>query len=328
MSKLTDPLSVDGLRKIQKDFFDAVIKRYEDGEWWRFAINLALVVGGGVIASIGRLGGLPEPHQTWITAIGLIMVFAGGVLVAVFDRRRTELTATARAAIEASQQFLDQRRAMEERIGAAEALDGRRRYLLQAQQVMLEAVERMPLETDIITVIDSMLDAGSNDLAGAIGFESGEKWTFSIFRRETDKPGSPSEVMRRVAFAWADRSMEKQKGREWRKKEGFTGVSWQRDDEVIEVDVTLPGVTEHYPIPTSKQKLDDSQRYISAAVIPIRVGRKDEMWGSVTATSDRSGRWQRAPSNPREQNVLAVRLLAQLIAMQVALRQSVAVRTL
>lgn len=316
---MSDQSRVQKLRTSQKQLFDQVIARYEDGEWWRFALNLVLVVGGGLLAAISKLGWAPDSANPWLNGIGLVMIFLGGTLVAIFDRRRTKLTSSARDALDLAQEFLDHQQGLEDRIAAADRLDSRRRYLLQAQQLMQEAVERVPLGTDIVTVIEAMLDAGTNDLEGAIGFEPGEKWTFSIFRRESIKVPE-SEVMRRIAVAWADRSMGKLEGREWKKKEGFTGVSWQRDDEVIEADVTLPVIAAQYPVPDAKQKESDPARYVSIAVIPIRVGSHDEMWGSVTATSDQPGRWRRVASDPREQNVQAVRVLAQLISMQVALR--------
>lgn len=319
---------VGSLEKAQKDFWDAVIERYENGEWWRFTINLVLVVGGGVLVGLGKLELFAEPHGSWITGVGLAMVFVGGLLAAIFDRRRAGLTSSARAAIDLAQSFTDDRRLLESQIRAAEQLDSRRRHLLLAQFVMLEAAERVPISAGIVTVIEAMLDAGSNDLEGAIGFEAGERWTFSIFQRGRVSSRSKAEVMRRIAFVWAERSMEKRPAREWRKKEGFTGVSWQRDDEVIEADVLAPGVVEQYPVSLEMQKPDDNQRYVSVAVIPIRVGRDDDMWGSVTATSDRAGRWRREASNPGQQNVMAVRLLAQLIATQVALREGVATETL
>lgn len=320
---MSEPTPIERLRATQAKLIDNVIVRYEDGEWWRFAINLVLVVGGGLLAAIAKLGFVSATATPWLTGIGLVMVFVGGALVAIFDRRRTKLTTSARDALDLAQAFLDQQATLEARIQAAELLDTRRRYLLQAQQVMQEAVERIPQGTDIKTVVEAMLDAGSADLEGAIGFDAGEKWTFSVFRREPLEEGGTAEVMRRIAFSWADRSSEKRIGREWRKKEGFTGVSWQRDDEVIEADVTLPEIADQYPVPTAQRRDGDDKRYVSVAVIPIRVGSGDEMWGSVTATSDQAGRWRRVASDPREQNVQAVRVLAQLIAMQVALRRSV-----
>jgi hypothetical protein len=170
-----------------------------------------------------------------------------------------------------------------------------------------------------------MLDAGSNDLIGACGFEAGEKWTFSIFQRQKESKKQNSHwVMRRIAVTWADRAGEKDvEPRYWKKKEGFTGSSWQSDKEVVEADLREPDVASDYQVPAAKQRESDAEKYVSVAVIPIRIGADDEMWGSVTATSDRSNRWRRGSTDPREQNVMVVRLISQLVAMQVALRNGI-----
>lgn len=314
--------SQEKLRTQQRDLTDQIITRYEDGELWRFTINLALVVGGALLAALGKLGLISEAVDTGLQIVGLVMAFIGGVLVAIFDRKRTKLTSSARDSLDLAQEFLDEKAGLESQIAAAAELDRRRRYLLQAHQSMQEAVERVPQGTSIITVIETMLDAGANDLEGAIGFDPGEKWAFSIFQRVPSREGSKTEVMRRVAVAWADRSMERNGARDWKKKEGFTGVAWQRDDDVIEDDATKPEIAEQYPVPGAKVKPDDAKRYVSVAAIPIRVGPQDEMWGVVTATSDKAGRWRRVSTDPAEQNVQSVRVLSQLIAMQVVLRNA------
>ena len=91
------------LRATQKALFDNVIKRYDSGEAWRLALNLIFVVGGGLFVAVSKLPALSDVTASWLNGIGLVMVFVGGVLVALFDRKRTKLTTSARDAIDLAQ---------------------------------------------------------------------------------------------------------------------------------------------------------------------------------------------------------------------------------
>ncbi|RVQ68751.1 hypothetical protein EKN06_00510 [Croceicoccus ponticola] len=333
MSGVTDIVlkPASALKQGQEKFFGHLITQNERAEQWRMGINLSLVVGGGALAGMGKLSGIADPHASWMAGVGLGMVALGTIFVTLFDFRRGKLTAEAKDALSVAADFLDDKEALQQKLANVEVLDKRRRFLLIAIQQMHEAIERMPHETPVVTVIEAMLDAGSSDLEGAIGFEAGEKWAFSIFQREPDPDGGRFEVMQRIVVSFNDRQREKAREaekpemqtRHWKKKEGFTGVCWQHDDEVIEADLRSPEVASQYPVPKGKQKLGDEERYISVAVIPIKVGSANDMWGCVTATSNVPDRWRRAVNDPREHNVMVVRQLAQLIAMQVALRDGV-----
>lgn len=319
------------LKEGQDRFFGHLITANKRAEKWRTGFNLSLVVGGGLLAGLGKISGMPDPHATWLSGVGLGMVAIGTLFVTLFDLKRSELTSEAKHALDLASTYLNDRDELQRKFENVEILDKRRRFLLLAIQQMHEAVERMPHETPLVTVVEAMLDAGSSDLEGAIGFEAGEKWAFSIFQRQTDPDGGKFEVMRRIVVSFNDRQREKAREdgkpemlpRHWKKKEGFTGVCWQHDDEVIEANLRSIGVAEQYPVPRVKQKAGDEDRYVSVAVIPIKVGSSNDMWGCVTATSNIPNRWRRAISDPREQNVMVVRQLAQLIAMQVALRDGV-----
>lgn len=236
---------------MRNNLMSAVVDRYENGENWRFFINLVLVVGGGAIAALGKVPAFPEPHSSWLTCVGLIMVFVGGGLVAIFDRKRTDLTKAAKEAVEKCDEFDGKIGDLETHIRQSELLDERRRFLLSAVEKMHEAVELLPRDTALQIVIEAMLDAGSSNLQGACGFDAGERWTFSIFQRqkETETPNA-GWVMRRVAVSWADRAAEKDaEPRFWKKNEGFTGASWQSDKEIIEANLRKPEVAAEYPVP-------------------------------------------------------------------------------
>lgn len=333
MNSITNFVSVPAkaLFEGQDRFFGHLITANERAEKWRMVVNLTLVVGGGFLAGLSKLSGIVDPHATWMFGVGLAMIAVGTIFVGLFDFNRSKLTTEAKAALALASDFMAGKEQLQSKVDNVELLDRRRRFLLQAIKQMHEAVERMPHETPLITVIEAMLDAGSSDLEGAIGFEAGEKWAFSIFQRQADPDGGKFEVMHRIVVSFNDRQREKAREfdkpdmqtRDWKKKEGFTGVCWQHDDEIIEDDLRVAGVAEQYLVPKAKQKPGDEERYVSVAVIPIKVGSRNEMWGCVTATSNMADRWRRAVSDPREQNVMVVRQLAQLIAMQVALRDGV-----
>jgi hypothetical protein len=314
------PESDQGKLRAQQDgLWNAVIKRYEDGETWRYAVNLFLVGGGGALGVASKLPGVGETAAAWLGGIGLVMVFIGAGLVAWFERKRADLTRNAKDSLALAQKLLDDKPVFEARIAAADALDRKRLVLLNAIRTMQETAERMPLAAALPAVIAAMLDAGKNGMEGAIGFDAGEQWNFSIFQRVQE--GTGQQVMRRIAMACADGPPEIAAGRDWNVNEGYTGAAWGRNAEEIEPDVRAESVRGRYQGPPDKQKAGDAERYVSIAVIPIRVRGAAEMWGTVTATSNQPGRWTRVASNPSEQNVIAVRMLAQMIAMQVALRE-------
>jgi hypothetical protein len=302
---------------------------------WQQWIKAVLILGGATASTIGGAmdGSLwPTSGNGVVTLKGLLVfaggisAFLGGVLLLFAEDDVPQLLLDARRLTADARRFLTERDALSSAARQMEQFDKQRLFLLKAIELMLEAAERMPQGTDIVLVIDTMLDAGTNELEGAIGFQPGEKWAFSIFRAVSSTGAGEPDVMKRIAAAWADRSAQKVDGREWGRREGFTGVAWQRDEDVIESDATIPEIAAQYPIPRSKVRDTDRQRYVSVAVIPIRVGNDDAMWGTVTATSDRAGRWTRRARDPGEQGVMAVRMLAQLIASQVAHRQNFAAR--
>jgi hypothetical protein len=315
--------------------WNRAITSLRSGRRWQFWIKVVLILGGATAGTIGGAmeGPLRPANGDGVVTLKGLLVFAGGfsallggLLLLIAEDDVPQLLLEARQLTADARRFLTQRDALESAARQMEQFDKQRVFLLKAIELMLEAAERIPQGTDIVVVIDTMLDAGTNELEGAIGFQPGEKWTFSIFRAVSSAGAAEPDVMKRIAAAWADRSAQKVDGREWRKQEGFTGVAWQRDVDVIESDATIPDIAEQYPIPPAKVRDTDQQRYVSVAVIPIRVGNADTMWGTVTATSDRAGRWTRRARDPREQGVMAVRMLAQLIASQVVLRQNFAAR--
>ena len=110
-----------------------------------------------------------------MSGVELALVGVGTIFVSLFDFRRSKLTSEAKDALALSANYMAEKEALERKLANVELLDKRRRFLLFAIQQMHEAVERMPHVTPLVTVIEAMLDAGSSDLEGAIGFDAGEK---------------------------------------------------------------------------------------------------------------------------------------------------------
>ncbi len=319
MTPVQSPTPREQIRAQRVRLMDAVVSRYENGENWRLAINLLLVAGGGLLTALARLGGIAEPHSSWMTGIGLVMVFLGATLVGIFDRKRADLTKHSKESLALAEEFLDREDGLNSRIAAGEALDGKRTFLLNGVKAMLEAAERAAGEADIAKSVKAVLDASTYFLEGAIGFETGERWNLSVFQIIPAAAGAPA-TMRRIAFTCAEPPAEPTIDRHWNLNEGFTGKAWQANDEEVWPDIRIREVASRFTVPAVKRKDGDTERYVSIAVVPIRVGKDEPMWGTVTATSDKAGCWVRDPTDPREQNLRAVRMLAQIIATQVAQR--------
>lgn len=201
------------LRAQEENLWNAVIKRYEDGETWRYSVNLFLVGSGGALGVGSKLPFVGPSVAGWLGGIGLVMVLCGAGLVGWFERKRSDLTRNAKDSLILAQKLLDKEQHYEARIAAADALDRKRLFLLNAIRAMQEAAERVPRDADLSTVLGAMLDAGKNGLEGAIGFDAGEQWNFSIFQVVT--PAQGDAVMRRIARACAEGADGSGNGREW-----------------------------------------------------------------------------------------------------------------
>ncbi len=242
--------------------------------------------------------------------VGAISAGLGGLLLLYVDWDTPEL-------LDKAKRYVDEvRRYLAERDNLL-ALDDRRRALLEMQKDIYEACELTGKDVPLDEVVKTIVSFASANLIGAIGFEASEKWAFSVFRRVGD--GETAE-MKRIAACWADRKREAADGRSWKKKEGLTGWAWHDRQEVVVENVRDAQWGGRFMAPEGKQKADDPARYVSAASIPIEIGEADEIWGVVTATSSATRRFRRDPSDVQSQAVETVRVVARLIAMQVALR--------
>ncbi|MXO72075.1 GAF domain-containing protein [Alteraurantiacibacter buctensis] len=296
-----------------------LVSSLRKSSYWQVAIKIGLILGG---AFIGALGGAMEGKlfassgDGLVTLKGLLVVgggasaFSGGVLLLLADWETPDLLQDARAYLTEVKRYLVERDGLLR-------LDDKRRALLEMQSDIYEACESLPRETPIDDVLRAILAVGSINLHAAIGFDVGERWAFSVFRLATV---DSEEQMQRVAVHWAERGAEQLEGRNWKIKEGFTGWAWADAEEVVVANAYDAEWNGRFLAPSGKILETDVQKYVSAAAIPIIVGLEDRVWGVVTATSNIAGRFKRNPQDVRSQNVDTVRVLARLIATQVALR--------
>ena len=303
------------LRAAEDDLWAKALARLRRVEAWRFWVNVTLVVGGGAVAGLGRV--LAAPWSEICTIGGVAAVLVGGTVIAFTDRRRSDLIDEAKAALAQAQVFLDERVDLEARLGAGDQLGERRTYLLTAQRAMVQTAGTVIARDggDIVGAIQSVMDASVHSLAGAIGFEPGEAWTFSIFRRVGAADG---ERMERIVARWADRSLEGEAPRSWRINDGYTGAAWGRNGEVIIADTHDPNARAEFPLEPEQTRPYDEERYRSVAAIPVRQPATQAIWGVVTATTDRAGRFKREPENPGALPVETVRVIGRTLALLVA----------
>lgn len=243
------------------------------------------------------------------------MTFTGGALLLLLDENLPELLTGARSLATTAQTYLDERDAKDRQLAEYDLLDRRRRSLISAANAMAEAVERALLSSTatLETATQFMLNAGVHSIQGAIGLDTGEAWSISIFQVEGE--GS-NQALRRIAFSRADRGIEHLPARSWKRNEGFAGAAWHNNREIVIADSSDPQVRADYPVPQDKRRDYDDTRYLAMVVIPIRVG--GQVWGVVAASSDVKGRFRRDTNNHRAQNVDAVRHIARMTGLLAA----------
>lgn len=305
------------LREAERRHVSAIAARFAFSERWRTAIAVTIPPGGAFLAGLAKTldAALQDSLQSWLIGIGLVMAFFGSVFVALTDHLRGKLVRDSLEVLDLAREAIDENGDLRGRLRESAALDDQRRFLIRAERSMRTAAIEIGSKAEIIPVIEAMFDASLNDLVGAIGFLSGERWVFSVFRKQKDTDGWR---MRRIVVRRADRDGEAGSGRAWPKGYGFTGVAWSRKEEVVEADATLPETAKHYPVPSDMRRDHDSAFYISVAAIPLMVG--GDVWGVLIATSDKKGRFRADPDNIRSQYVDTVRTVAQMICLQVTTR--------
>lgn len=277
----------------------------------------ALVTALGRIEAFGDIGLV-------LTIGGLLVAFLCAAVVAAFDFKKLELGAhltkmeeTANQAIETGRGLEQAGQALESELQkarrSAEILDQRRRERLQAIEQMLQAVEAGLLksrnEKALKNTAAAMLKLSINAIRYAVGYQANEFFTVTIFRREGDE-------MVRIAAEWTDPALAGKDGRAWKKGRGYTGGAWHKAEgnpngDVIISDTRPKHVAREYPV--DNRDPDREALYKSVAAIPILIRNNNEVWGVVTATSDRVGMF--AQEGPGLQNVETIRDIARIAAL-------------
>lgn len=247
-------------------------------------------VGGAVLgAALTGLGRLADGTLSIVvTTAGILLAAIFGALVGWADFRKLEISREARNAMSIADEALDRAAAH------ADALDDQVRHRrrrddrLEAAALMRESIGAAVASGIVVgEAITAMLDVAKLRLVAAFGFEAAEYWAITIF-----SPDMGGGEMVKVATLWNDATRSTEASRGWRKGEGFTGVAWRNESPVVVSDMTSPGMDVAYPVPGSKHRDHDRMRYRSAASYPVIVA--GEVWGVVTATSNRAGRFDLA----------------------------------
>lgn len=287
-------------------------------------INLFGVIGGSLLLGVGSgLGGDLVPTSGGLTIKGLVIVLGailalvGNVLLLAMREEAADLLDRAAALEATAQSFLDERTGLLARLDAMATLDRKRLALIDANRVMRETLEQALLveAADVPGTAHVMLTAALPFLTVSIGFDPDEEWSISIFQVQgTDKDA----ILHRIACARADRLAEQRQPRSWRRHEGFVGEAWARDRPMIIEDSSDPKVAEAYPVPDDLRRSYDATRYRSMAAIPVRLGDPATVWGVIAASTNRPGRFRRAPEDREAQAVDTVRLIARMSGLMAA----------
>ncbi len=313
-------------RSLTKRLYDR-IKLVEAYKPWAVAVGVA----GAVVAALSRLD---------LGSVGLAMAIGGavaaalaGLAAAFLDYRKLEIGTDLRDVEDRLARAIEVGKRIDSDVGQnRQRLEGaikaeqvasieraqHRQSMLLALLAMQRAGERAGRDQSITQVIETMLDVSMSDLMDAFAFDPREHWTFSVFARRRAAGG---EILRREVARWWDRAAELRPARTWRRGEGYTGYAWLNRIEVIESDTRDPEAARLYKVPDEKQLPGDLNHYVSVASIPILIGPRDRVWGVITVTSNKAGRFQRDPTDLRSLNVDIVRQIERIIAVQVALRE-------
>lgn len=312
-------MSLQELRQQAGAINGQVRSRMERFEGWHLFFKVALILAGGTLASAAQFMAEPADGETpWKIVLGVggsLMALAGGVLVAFVDRDGPKALELARQANDQAQTFLIQRDQILQEVSNLRRQSQRDRYLFGAARAMREGIEQSlsaGKKTD--ETLQLLLDLPYRSLTAAMGFESGERWTLSVFQRTP----APSPALVRVAGVRAERTEESKAGRKWGLDEGYVGAAFTRKGDVILDDAQAAGVLAMINIPPEKIQSSDPTRYRSVAAIPVRVDGDAAPWGVVVATSDRLRRFDIAPGSAGSAHVEGTRLIAEMVALAIA----------
>lgn len=297
----------------------------------KFLVKLIFIIGG---ALIGAVGGAMEGKLLYFPEIGGIMVTLKGVLVsigalstcggAIFlllveDDMPSTLDAARDLALAAKEHITGRDNILSENeqlIRTADLIDKKRRSRLLAIEQMCDVVEAALLtEADTKTAADKLLKRAIDAIHKAVDFEGEDFFTVTIFKREDRGNG---ERMYPICNHCTDPVKGAMDTRDWAPGRGYTGTAWTRAKTnptaaVIIGDTGVASVRVDYPVDHYDPVIEGFYR--SVASIPILIGKSDDVWGVVTATSDRVGVFRKEAEKKWDQNVAVIREVAAFTAL-------------
>lgn len=292
----------------------------------RYAKRLAVVerlrpwmVGIGVVAAlVAACSKIFEgPPGIVMAIVGGALAAMSGLIVASLDYKKLEIGREAEEANLLADQSLSLVEERDAALNAARLLDMKRRERFLAIEQMVESIEAgLIRRADAHAVAETLLRRAIAAIRKAVDYQAPDFFTISIFQRTTLTSGT--EMMCRIAAQWTDPERASAGGRDWGLGQGYTGVAWNNArvnpaGDVIEADTLMEHCRTQYPVEHA-----DPQRealYRSVAAIPILVGGTNEVWGVVTATSDRPGVFKRDDPKVTVQNVDMIRDIARIAAL-------------
>lgn len=249
---------------------------------------------GAMVAAFARLDS--GTLGLVLTIVGGVVAALGGLFVVLTDYKKMEISQDAKDAHRDMDEALEEMERSEaelgrarDTVGHANMLDKKRLARLEALRRMIENVEAALLSgADAETSAENVLKYAIGNLQRAVDYQAGELLTFTIFRKSSV---NGEDVMLPIAREWTDKE-DPNLGRHWKMGYGYTGAVWAMaaanpKASVIEADTLLPEARQRYRVENADEVRE--QCYRSVASFPILIGKKNEIWGVVTATSDRAG---------------------------------------
>lgn len=313
------------LRKGEQTLFDKFSARITHVESLRPIFGF-VAVGGAMVAAIARA--VPGSWGLGLTIVGAVVAAAGGAFVVLLDFKKLEISQDAKEAHRTADDAIDSLTAKAAELEAAAhlslqavAFDRKRLARIEATRLMIESVEAAFLmSADVSTSAQRLLRTAISSLRIAVDYQAGDFLTITIFQKVKEGRG---EVMKAIAREWTDEREAVTLGRSWKRGQGYTGHLWSLaldnpSASVVEPDTQRPD-SQRYKVDAADPVREG--RYRSVASFPILIGENNQIWGVVTATSDRAGVFDHTGDLAR-QSVETVRDIAMVASLLAKLRDS------
>jgi hypothetical protein len=279
-------------------------------------LKAALCAGGGALAGISQVITSTNDVATLCGWSGVALGVSGAVWILYTEENAPKALEEARRAIDhARVQDGEMERLKLEVTKNTSVLvvqGEQQRRLIALVNVLREGVERAIAESSEVSgSLQRLLEGSCRPLLGVMDVEGDERWTVTVYRLVRGR-------LRRVAGLTADRIEPSTGFREWKPGEGWAGVSFATQHEIILPDAQTVDAQAMMHVPAQKRREDDGTRYRSVAVVPVRVAGTPNPWGVVISTSDRRGRFDNDLHSLGAISAQAIRLFAGMTALVAA----------